>query len=50
MEEAELRSRARSAWDLARARHTRENFAAEYERFVEKTVLPALGEKRAIRR
>ena len=49
MDGTELASRARSAWELARARHTRENFAAEYRRFVEKTVLPGLEAKRASR-
>ena len=46
---AELEHRAKAAWELARARHTRENFAKEYRRFVEKTVLPALEEKRGTR-
>jgi glycosyltransferase involved in cell wall biosynthesis len=37
-----LERRARAAWTFARERHTRERFAAEYEKFVSETVLPAL--------
>ena len=47
MDISELESRAKAAWELARARHTRDNFAAEYRRFVEKTVLPELEKRRS---
>ena len=43
-----LERRARAAWNFAREHHTRERFAAEYEKFVSETVLPAL-ERRGLR-
>jgi glycosyltransferase involved in cell wall biosynthesis len=43
----ELERRARSAWNTARGRHTREHFAAEYAQFVEQTVLPELEKRKA---
>ncbi len=42
----ELERRARSAWNFARGRHTRETFAEHYDRFVEETVLPEVDRRR----
>jgi glycosyltransferase involved in cell wall biosynthesis len=44
---AELEQRARTAWEHARARHTREGFAAAYERFVKEIVVPEVERRRA---
>ena len=43
----ELRHRARAGWEFARANHTRESFARDYEEFVTAVVLPELERRRA---
>lgn len=42
----ELASRARAAWTIARENHTREIFAAHYDRFVSEVVLPEVERRR----
>lgn len=43
----ELEQRARAAWEHARQHHTRETFAADYDRFVDDVVLPELRQRSA---
>ncbi len=41
----ELKDKARQAWQFARGRHTREVFAAHYDRFVDEIVLPEVDRR-----
>lgn len=43
---ADLQQRARSAWEYARANHTRETFADAYDRFVQDVVVPEIERRR----
>ena len=43
---ADLAQRARSAWEYARANHTREKFADAYDRFVRDVVVPEFERRR----
>ena len=44
-----LEQRARAAWNHARAHHTRESFAGDYERFVADVVVPEIEKRRVSR-
>ena len=43
---ADLEQRARSAWEYARANHTREGFADAYDRFIKDIVVPEFERRR----
>ncbi len=43
----QLEQRARAAWEHAREHHTRDTFAASYDRFVKDVVLPEVQRRRA---
>ena len=43
----QLEKRARAAWEFAREHHTRDTFAADYDRFLAEVVLPEVQRRRA---
>jgi hypothetical protein len=43
---ADLEQRARSAWEYARANHTRGKFADAYDQFVREVVVPEVERRR----
>jgi hypothetical protein len=47
MTATELENRARAAWEHARANHTQESFAKNYEDFVTTIVLPEWKQRQA---